>query len=100
MRDCYVECSCGKKYTRDEFEALEEVGIQCIPAGSNGNESWEEYELELRNCTCGSTIGVEHFIIKLIEPDPNSESSKMFEFIDEMQRQIYMNMSPGKTVLK
>lgn len=94
-----VECGCGKGYTRDEFDQLEYVGLMHIPAGDFEGDEWEEYELELRNCPCGSTISVEHPIIKFIEPDPNSASSKMFKYIEELQRRVYLNLPLEDVVL-
>ncbi len=40
-------CSCGRRYTREEWESLPLLGRQ---AG--------EPDLELRNCWCGSTLAV------------------------------------------
>jgi hypothetical protein len=94
-----VECGCGKGYTRDEFDQLEHIGDQKIPAGENGDGGWDEYELELRNCSCGSTIAVEHPVIKFIEPDENSAASKMFRYVEELQRRVYLNLSLDDVVL-
>jgi hypothetical protein len=43
-------CACGRAYTRDEWGRLKDVGSS--PDGVGG-------QLELRVCTCGSTISVE-----------------------------------------
>jgi hypothetical protein len=50
------ECGCGKSYTKSQWQSLAE------PANNRPMVSSDEtgtYSLELRNCPCGSTIGVE-----------------------------------------
>jgi hypothetical protein len=43
-----VKCGCGRQYSSDEWIALPYVGVMA-----------DEVEVvELRNCVCGSTIGV------------------------------------------
>lgn len=44
----YATCSCGKSFTATEWCLLPLVGVQRMPGES----------LELRNCSCGSTISV------------------------------------------
>jgi hypothetical protein len=46
-------CACGRDYTKGEWGELEYVGL--IPAVPEVKEP----AIELRNCRCGSTIGVE-----------------------------------------
>ena len=41
-------CRCRRTFTMDEWEALEHVGVQHD----------DEFDLELRNCRCGSTISL------------------------------------------
>ena len=43
-------CSCGKPYTREQWNEL-----KALPMWDMGLE----YRLELRNCECGSTMGLE-----------------------------------------
>ena len=92
-RTTLVDCNCcGRGYTRDEFDKLEYVGTNHIPGGELDDDKWDEYDLELRNCPCGSTIAVEHPVIKFIEPDPNSDFAKYSRHIGELQKQVYCNM--------
>ena len=44
-------CACGLRWTLAEFRKLELVGYQ--------PERGYPYKLEMRNCTCGSTIAIE-----------------------------------------
>ena len=46
-------CGCGRSYTRAEWEKLHFVGVQ------ETESSRTRYRLEMRNCICRSTIGVE-----------------------------------------
>jgi hypothetical protein len=48
-------CSCGARYTAAEWQALPLCGYWYTPADDTG----PEVNLELRQCTCQSTIAVE-----------------------------------------
>ncbi len=96
--DCYVKCGCGKKYTRDEYEALEHVGTQRIPAGESDEESWDEYDLEYRNCPCGSTICVEHPVIKFIEP--KGGFNEFHKQVEELHQQMFAAVGLPGAMLK
>lgn len=48
-------CPCGKSFSKKEWEALEVCGTQRSPAEKR------VYVLELRHCTCGSTICVTRY---------------------------------------
>lgn len=50
----YKTCSCGRDFTKKEWQKLKFVGVQ------DTVDEEHFYRLELRNCpTCRSTIGVE-----------------------------------------
>jgi len=49
LPDVLKTCSCGREYTRAEWAQLYLVGYQVDP----------EETIELRNCACGSTMGIE-----------------------------------------
>lgn len=44
-------CPCGARYSAAQWASLPSAGIQRVPATDDG----PAYELELRNCVCGST---------------------------------------------
>lgn len=48
-------CPCGKKYTKAQWEKLPSKGIQVIEADEEGPEE----RLDLRNCSCGSTLATQ-----------------------------------------
>jgi hypothetical protein len=48
-------CRCGQSYSINGWAGLPYVGAQHIEADATG----PAYDLELRNCSCGSTIGIE-----------------------------------------
>lgn len=48
--DAEVVCGCGRRYGIFEFVQLPLVGVQQVPAGSDG----PAYALELRQCACHS----------------------------------------------
>lgn len=54
-----AKCSCGKTYTADEFQKLHFVGRQRIPADPDDPVRPQAYTMELRDCTCKSTIAAE-----------------------------------------
>lgn len=45
-------CACGRHYTRIAWRALPLVGIQQV------DEQPSADDIELRNCECGSTLGL------------------------------------------
>lgn len=45
-----IQCGCGRKYSTEEWNRLEYVGLQDDQDGG-----W----LELRNCQCRSTLAIE-----------------------------------------
>lgn len=47
-------CACGLKYTREGWAALDYVGSQFTPEDEYGPDE----ALELRTCSCGSTIAI------------------------------------------
>jgi len=47
-----ARCACGAAYTAGTWATLRHVGALLIPADDLGPAE----QLELRNCTCGSTI--------------------------------------------
>lgn len=49
----YKQCKCGRAYSKSEWERLPVVGHQLT------DDEEGQYDLEMRNCTCGSTLGVE-----------------------------------------
>lgn len=51
--DAFKICGCGRIFTRAAFDALPACGEQ-ITEDEGGR-----YRLELRHCSCGSTIGIE-----------------------------------------
>lgn len=57
-------CACGISYTKDGWHALELIGFQSlvgVPADAMASDS-----LELRNCSCGSTLHVEVNLLDII----------------------------------
>ena len=48
MRSVIKKCSCGLEFDRKNWQELEFVGVQVLKKG----------HLELRNCSCGSTISI------------------------------------------
>jgi|SRR5690242_18192980 len=48
--DAEVVCGCGRRYGIFNFVHLRLVGVQDVPAGSDGPAHW----LELRQCACYS----------------------------------------------
>lgn len=46
-------CGCGLEHSEDEWKGLPSAGIQ------ETSDDERVFYLELRTCTCGSTIGVE-----------------------------------------
>lgn len=50
-----ARCSCGATYTAQQWQSLELVGHQAAPA----SETEPALYIELRNCSCRSTIAVE-----------------------------------------
>jgi hypothetical protein len=55
--DEVVECACGRSHTPGEWELLRYVGTMGVPAGEDP-EAEPAYELEMRDCPCGSTLSV------------------------------------------
>ncbi len=51
-------CSCGRTFTRQEWEGLPLLGLQ-PPGESPQGQGHLWYGQELRNCPCGSTLAVE-----------------------------------------
>lgn len=51
-----ITCSCGLKHDSLSWIELSFVGIQEIPAIASA----PAYALELRNCSCGSTLSREY----------------------------------------
>lgn len=51
MMEIDKDCSCGKHYDAKTWVALSYVGVQ----------DPKDYPMELRNCSCGSTLGVDLF---------------------------------------
>lgn len=51
----FRRCSCGREYTHAEWLSLRDRGVQHVP--EFGDEP--AYALRLRDCVCGSTMGVE-----------------------------------------
>lgn len=46
-------CACGIEYSKAQWEALKLLGHQVT------DDEVAVYDLELRNCSCGSTMGIE-----------------------------------------
>lgn len=57
----FKTCGCGREYTAAGWQALPIKGY-LLTEDDEG-----QYELEMRNCPCGSTIAVEE---KLSNPQP------------------------------
>lgn len=55
MPTYFKQCSCGKKYTKEQWDALPFVGVW--PRMIDGLVLSHD-DLELRTCLCGSTIAV------------------------------------------
>lgn len=53
-----IVCSCGKSYDKAAWQKLPKVGDQKVPAGDDPVKE-PAYVLELRNCSCKSTIAFE-----------------------------------------
>lgn len=49
----FKQCACGVGYSSEQWDALKTVGVQ------ESNDESGFYRCVLKNCTCGSTIGVE-----------------------------------------
>ena len=47
-------CGCGQSHNAHAWESLRLVGRWCFPE----TEDFPEEHLELRDCTCGSTLSV------------------------------------------
>lgn len=47
-----ITCSCSRSYSLLGFRKLKYVGLQHVPP----SHGFDEINLELRNCPCGSTI--------------------------------------------
>jgi hypothetical protein len=47
------KCGCGRKFTPSRWKTLKDLGTQVT------QDETYNYYLELRNCLCGSTIGIE-----------------------------------------
>jgi len=43
-------CACGNRISEEAWEQLRYVGVQKVPP------SFDMPDMELRNCTCGSTL--------------------------------------------
>ena len=50
---------CGKSYTKQQWGQLRYVDVTKVPAGLDPIAE-PAYELEQRNCSCNSTLGLEH----------------------------------------
>lgn len=53
-----VKCSCGKVWSLVEWKGLYEIGEQRVGADPDDPNIPEAHVLEMRNCTCGSTLAV------------------------------------------
>jgi len=51
-------CSCGIAWSASAWAKLKNLGVM-----SDGGDGW----LELRNCTCGSTLSIEVEPIEIVE---------------------------------
>jgi len=49
----FKKCSCGRAYTKEQWERLPVLGHTLT------DDAEGKYDLELKNCSCGSTMGVE-----------------------------------------
>lgn len=52
-----AHCGCGKTYTQCAWNGLRKVGVQVVAADLETGE--DSFTIELRNCSCNSTIAVE-----------------------------------------
>lgn len=55
VSDTIKQCGCGKAYTKPEWDNLHKVGQLHTPADEFGPDEI----LELKNCSCGSTMALE-----------------------------------------
>lgn len=51
--NAFKKCGCGRAFTKEQWERLPAIGHQIT------DDEEGQYDLEMKNCSCGSTLGVE-----------------------------------------